>query len=122
MNRLNWSSWQSMPDPKCYGKSLAVVLQKFVHNHNQPGVYQLRNSKTAEFILFGIGVNLARRMGSLLPKEHGGVGKRRNFRKRDYVWDHLPNIEFRTICCNTRLEAQLIEKEIKNYNTHIFNT
>ena len=37
-----------------------------------PGVYELRNRKTGELVLFGMSKNVAYRMSSLLPQPDGG--------------------------------------------------
>lgn len=122
MNEFEWSKWQQMPNPANHGKSLPRILKEMISYFDQPGVYQLQNHKTGQYVLFGESVELAKRMGSLIPKEHGGVGRRNNFRKRDYVWENLSDIHFRTLKCRSKAQAQMIENEIKQQYLYIFDT
>ena len=78
-----WSSWKAFPDPR----TGAYLYAPF-----GPGVYELRNARTSELVLFGRSKNLAWRMSSLLPRPHG-AGSRRNEEKKKYVLTHLADIE-----------------------------
>jgi hypothetical protein len=96
-----WSRWQRFPDPR---------MGEFLHAPLGAGVYQLRNRATGRLILFGIGKQCANRMSSLLPKPLG-CGTRNNEHKRQYVLDHLTDIEYRCIACTTRRGAEAIERQ-----------
>lgn len=108
----DWSDWRSFPNPLKKG----ILVSPF-----GPGLYQLRNTQTDEFVLFGIGGHLSYRMTSLLP-EPQGQGNRKNMAKRVYVYKNIQDIEYRTIACRTENDAKTIEKKLKALNNHIFNT
>ncbi|AWF80288.1 hypothetical protein BTJ40_05380 [Microbulbifer sp. A4B17] len=78
-----WTSWEPFPDP---------TKSDFLIAPFGPGVYDLRNKKTGEPILFGASKNCAFRMSSLPPKPFG-FGTRKSTRKREYVLKQLLNIE-----------------------------
>ena len=107
-----WSDWKSFPDPR-KGEYLYAPLGS--------GVYQLRNKKTDEFVLYGTSKNLAYRMTSLLPKPFG-TGTRNNEDKRNYVLNNLQNIEYRTISFIDNNDAKLFEYYIKSVEQYLFNT
>ncbi len=119
---LNWTNWKSLPNPSKSYDSFRSLMMKTVRNPSYPGVYQLINNDTGEYVLFGVGVKVGERMCSLIPKEHGGVGRRNNHHKRNYVWKNIDYIQFRTITTETRNEALEIERFLKHQNIHIFNT
>ncbi len=119
---LNWSNWKLLPNPSKSHNSFRSLIMKAVRNPSYPGVYQLKNNDTGEYVLFGVGVKVGERMCSLIPKEYGGVGRRNNHYKRDYVWKNIEYIQFRTITTETRNEALEIERFLKHQNIHIFNT
>jgi hypothetical protein len=119
---LNWTNWKSLPNPSKSYDSFRLLMMKAVRNPSYPGVYQLKNNNTGEYVLFGVGVKVGERMCSLIPKDYGGVGRRNNQYKRDYVWKNIENIQFRTITTKTRNEALEIERFLKHQNIHIFNT
>ena len=108
----NWTIWQ----PIC-----APEYCRQIQGPDGPGVYQLRNKKTKQLVLFGIGVACRQRMKSLFPAPYG-TGKRNNSEKRDYVFKQWRQIEYRTCATNTRADAKAIEDEIKAQRNHIFNT
>ena len=112
LEKFDWSEWRHFPDPTKKG----ILVSPF-----GPGLYQLRNKKTNDLILFGIGGHLSQRMTSLLPKPYG-IGTRKNEKKREYVWNNIEDIEYRTISTQTRNESLIIEKVIKGMNIHLFNT
>ena len=85
-----------------------------------PGVYQVRNKISAQFILFGIGVRCHKRMKSLYPAPYG-TGKRNNKEKRAYVLANWQSLEFRTISTETRPDAKAIEDKIREKRDHLFN-
>ena len=119
---LNWTKWKTLPNPSKSYDSFRTLMIKAVRNPSYPGVYQLKNSDTNEYVLFGVGVKVGERICSLIPKEHGGVGRRNNHYKREYVWKNIEHIKFRTITTETRNEALEIERFLKHQNIHIFNT
>ena len=86
-----------------------------------PGVYQLKQKSTGQFILFGIGVECRKRMKSLFPEPYG-TGERRNDRKRSFVLSNWKDLEYRTLQINSRGEAKEIEDRIKDEHNHLFNT
>jgi hypothetical protein len=86
-----------------------------------PGVYQVRNDKTNQFVLFGISNNCRNRMKSFFPPPYG-TGKRNNEDKRKYVFRNWQNLQYRTYETTTRDEAKNIEDRLKAQGNHIFNT
>ncbi len=111
-NKYSWTEWRKFPDPR-KGEYLFAPFGY--------GVYQLRNNKTNEFILFGSGKNLAYRMSSLLPKPFG-QGTRNNEEKREYVLNNITNIEYRTVAFISINEMKDCEQELKQLKIHKFNT
>ena len=110
--KYKWTEWNRFPDPR-KGEYLFAPFGL--------GVYQLRNSKTNEFILFGSGKNLAYRMSSLLPKPYG-QGTRNNEGKRQYVLNNIKDIEYRTVAFISQEEMKKCEQELKQLKIHKFNT
>lgn len=110
--KYNWTNWRKFPDPR-KGDYLCTPFGC--------GVYQLRNSRTGEYVLLGRGKHLAYRMTSLLPTPYG-CGTRNNIKKRNYVLAHISDIEYRTIAFLSEDEMKSCEKELKSYGIHIFNT
>jgi len=98
-----WTPWHPFPDPRTGG---------ILHAPLGPGVYDLRRISTEEPVLFGIGARCALRMTSLLPKPHG-AGTRNNSAKREYLLEHIEDIEYRTLPCATREDAAAIERKHK---------
>lgn len=110
--KYDWVEWRPFPNPERHD---------FIYAPFGFGVYQLRNKITGQYILFGEGKNLAYRMSSLLPSPYG-QGKRVNKKKREYVWKNIGDIEYRTVVCGDKKEAQRIQKELKRMKNHRFNT
>ncbi|GAB2769624.1 hypothetical protein [Salinimicrobium soli] len=108
----DWSQWLPFPDPSDHG----ILRAPF-----GPGLYQLRNAKTGEYVVFGKGKNLAYRMTSLLPIPFG-QGTRKNTRKRDYVLDNLINIKYRTVALKNTSKLKTLESELKNSQHYLFNS
>ena len=100
---FDWTDWKLFPDPRKGG---------YLHAPVGPGVYELRNKKTNELILFGRGKNAAKRMTSLLP-EPWGSGTRRNHAKREYVGNYLAQIEYRTCACPSDAAARQLERTLR---------
>lgn len=108
----NWSPWRPFPDPRIGGLLQAPF---------GPGVYELRRSKPEiEMVLAGIGGQVAARMSSLLPSPYG-CGTRNAGDKRDYVLDHIGEIEYRTLACTSREEAAAIERQMLAAQGYRFN-
>lgn len=98
-----WSKWFPMPHPeKC----------RWIGGPDGPGVYQVKNIVTNEYIQFGISIRCQERMQSLYPKPYG-KGTRNNTTKRAYILENWGKLEYRTIATETREEAQEIEKILK---------
>lgn len=107
-----WSDWKSFPDPR-KGEYLYAPLGS--------GVYQLRNKKTGEFVLYGTSKNLAYRMTSLLPVPLG-AGTRNNKDKPDYIFNNIQDIEYRTISFIDNIDAKRFESFVKFAEEYIINT
>ena len=107
-----WKSWKLMPAPEeC----------RSIDGPDGPGVYQIRNSATREYIQFGIGNLCRKRMKSLFPKPYG-VGTRNNEEKRNYILKNWQQLEYRTLSTGTREEAKRIEDQLKALQIHRYNT
>lgn len=105
-----WTKWRPFPDPLKNGFLIAPF---------GVGVYDLRNKQTGELVLFGIGENCAFRMSSLLP-EPLGCGVRKNAEKREYVLQHIENIEYRCLACEDISTAKEEESRLHSKNSYLF--
>jgi hypothetical protein len=105
----NWSEWRPFPNPEKKG---------YLYAPYGCGVYQLRNAKTGEYILFGQSTHVANRMSSLLLS---GIGTRNNEGKRNYVTQNIQDIEYRTIPFDTAEEARSFELFVKYQEKYIFS-
>lgn len=103
-----WSKWEKFPNP---------LQGEYLNAPIGPGVYQLRDKQTGEFILFGKSKNVAHRMTSLLPN---GSGTRKNTKKSDYVGKDPNSVEYRTIAFVTEQETTEFETYVKHQQTYIF--
>lgn len=112
LNKYNWSEWRNFPDPR----KAEYLIAPF-----GLGLYQLKNIKSNQFILFGISKNCCLRMTSLLPKEYG-QGVRNNNLKRDYIFENILHIQYRTIAFIDSNKMKDAERTIKNLKIHKFNT
>ena len=108
-----WSAWRRFPDFRAEG---------YPEASGGPGVYELRNRSTGERILVGKSVTLAKRMRSLLPRSHGGTGTRNSQRKREYVAEHLADVEYRTRDCATDDDAKRLERRMLDTHRYVFPT
>lgn len=111
-SKRRWSKWRAFPDPETGG---------YLHAPFGPGVYQLRNRRTDEKVLFGEGKNVAERMTSLLPPPFGTGQRRRNKDKQEYVRCHLSDIDYRTRACADKLGAVAEERAFRKKD-YIFRT
>lgn len=107
-----WTEWHPIPDPR---------EREFLRAPFGPGVYEIHNRRTDEFILIGEGGHLASRMTSLLPAPLG-AGTRHNSAKRDYLLENLADLEYRTLACDSKSEARLVESKRKKEQRYLFNT
>jgi len=108
-----WSKWLPFPDPR-KGEYLVAPFG--------PGVYQLRNKRKGKLVLFGRSKNVSHRMTSLLPN-HFGSGTRKNLPKKEYILNHLADIEYRTLPCATMQEAKQKENDLRVHKKeYMFST
>jgi hypothetical protein len=103
--------WMPFPDPRKCG---------FLHAPFGPGVYQIRNRKTGEYVMFGCGGKCAYRMTSLLPKPLG-AGTRKNGNKAKYMLDHIGDLDYRCWAFATTKEANAKEDEVKQMGEYLFS-
>lgn len=96
----DWQDWRPFPDPR-KGEWLLAPFG--------PGIYELRLG--SEKIKVGKAKNVAYRMSSLIPEEWGS-GTRNNAALRQFVWEHLANIEYRCHTCQSEVEAAKTETEM----------
>lgn len=109
---MKWTEWKPFPEPD---KIRGIAAP------NGPGVYELKNKVTGEYVLVGISVGVRRRMKSLMPAPYG-VGRRNNYMKRQYVLDNYQDIIYRTISTAYRVEAEDIERSLLYSGRYIYNT
>lgn len=110
--KADWSEWIKFPDPR---------KGEYIYAPFGCGVYQLRNIKTKEYVLFGRGNHLAQRMSSLLPSPLG-TGVRNNENKKLYILKNIEDIEYRTVSFMNESEAKSFERKVKCSEIYIFNT
>lgn len=110
--KIGWSDWKPFPNPK---------KKEYLYAPFGSGVYQLRNKKTQEYVLFGTGGNIAYRMSSLLPEPYG-QGTRKNTEKREHVWNNIDDMEYRTIAFASKKMAKSFENFVKKQEKYLFNT
>ena len=110
--KVDWSKWIPMPSPETC---------RMIKGPEGPGVYQLHNRKTKEFIQFGESKHCMKRMKSLFPKPYG-IGTRNNEEKRKYVLENWKDLSFRTYKAKSKVEAVAIDRYLKSLNIHKFNT
>ena len=110
--KIPWSNWKAMPSPEnC----------KNIEGPEGPGVYQIRNKKTDEYIQFGESGTCQERMKSLFPKPYG-VGTRNNEDKRIYILNNWRDLDYRTAKTDSKSEAVVIDRYLKSLKIHKFNT
>ena len=106
-----WGSWRPMPSPEdC----------REITGPKGPGVYQVRNKETEEFIMFGISISCLDRMKSLYPLPYG-VGYRETDDKRQFILENWMHLEYRSMETKNRVEAAFVEKDLQTLNNHLFN-
>ena len=104
-----WTKWSKFPNPNEAGYLTAPI---------GPGVYELRHISTSKKIVYGRSTNVAYRMTSLLPKPLG-AGTRNNAELRNYVWDNIADIEYRTIAYKNREDAEALVQAL-NREEYLF--
>lgn len=108
-----FSEWRMFPDPR---------KREYIWAPIGPGCYELRLAETKQLVLFGVSGNVSARLASLLPAPLGH-GTRRNIEKRQFVFDHLGLIEYRTIPFANRQDAIRFEADLAaNCNDYVFKT
>jgi excinuclease UvrABC nuclease subunit len=109
---IKWCDWKPMPGPtEC----------RNIIGPEGPGVYQIRNKKTGQYIQFGESQNCRKRMKSFFPKPYG-AGTRNNEMKRNYILTNWKVLEYRTCPTNSKAEAVEIDRNLESLNNHLFNT
>lgn len=112
MEDLKWTEWKRMPAPEnC----------RNIEGPEGPGVYQIRNRKTKEYIQFGESKTCQERMKSFFPKPYG-KGTRNNESKRKYILENWKNLDYRTVSADSKEHAKSIDSFLKSLNIHKFNT
>jgi hypothetical protein len=94
----SWSAWRQFPDPRVGGMIVAPI---------GAGVFELRRAATGERVLFGAGEHVAARLTNLLPATIG-QSLRNNMSRRQYILRHLDDLEYRTMSCTSRREADIL--------------
>jgi hypothetical protein len=61
-------------------------------------------------------------MTSLLPKDHGGCGGRKNDDKREYVGTHIADVEYQTIAHRNVDDVDECETKLKSSGNWLFRT
>ena len=103
---VKWSDW--CPMPNCENSREIIAPQN-------SGVYQVRNKRSKDLILFGSGVKCQERMKTL-------YGGRKNQLKIDHVLTYWEELEYRTMETNCKEEAEAVEVLLKAKKNHCFNT
>jgi len=96
-------------------------FKRSIAGPEEAGVYQVRDRRTGELILFGISGTVKKRLKSLMPAPYGS-GTRKNGGKRAYVLAHYADLDYRTLATPTRADAADVERQLKDDRNHRFNT
>lgn len=107
----NWTEFSPFPSLK---------RQEYLYAPFGAGVYELKNVKTNELVYVGEGGHAAWRMTSLLPSPYG-KGTRNNAKLRQYVFDNLSDMHYRTLACKDKATAKRIQDEMIDNNNYLFN-
>jgi hypothetical protein len=110
-NKFKWTPFVLFPSPYECG---------YLNSPICAGVYELKNFKTNELVYVGEGANVAYRMSSLLPEEHG-AGTRNNLKLRQYILENVGVIHYRTLACCDKATSKKIQDEMIATNKYIFN-
>lgn len=106
LESIAWEPWRSFPDPR-KGQFLNAPLG--------PGVYWLRDSRNRLCIYIGGVVSVASTMSSLLPAPFAR-DTRDNAALRRYILENLEHIVYRTVSCDSKSDAQAIERLLRLAN------
>lgn len=110
-NNNNWTAFSPFPSP---------LKHEYLNAPIGAGVYELKNIKTQELVYVGEGANTAYRMSSLLPEPYG-AGTRNNSKLRDYIFENINDVHYRTIACTDKANAKQIQDEMIAINKYLFN-
>jgi len=110
-NTYNWTEFSQFPSP---------LKQEYLFAPFGAGVYELKNVKTNELVYVGEGANTAYRMSSLLPEPYG-AGTRNNSRLRNYIFENINDVHYRTLACADKATAKQIQDKMIATNKYLFN-
>lgn len=110
-DKNNWTEFSPFPSP---------LRKEYLHAPFGAGVYELKNLKTNELVYVGEGANTAYRMSSLLP-EPQGAGTRNNSRLRNYIFENINDLHYRTLACIDKATAKQIQDKMILTNKYLFN-
>lgn len=110
-NANNWTEFFPFPSP---------IRMEYLHAPFGPGAYELKNEKTKELFYVGEGGHVAWRMTSLLPAPYG-KGTRNNAKPRQYVFNNLGDIHYRTLICKDKATAKQIQDKMIDNHNYLFN-
>lgn len=110
-DNLLWSDFAAFPSP---------LQKEYLHAPFGAGVYELKNAKTNELVYVGEGANTAYRMSSLLL-ESQGAGTRTNSRLRNYIFENINDVHYRTLVCTDKTTAKQIQNKMIATNKYLFN-
>lgn len=71
-------------------------------------------------VYVGEGGHVAYRMSSLLTAPYG-KGTRNNLKLRQYIFENLSSIMYRTLACNDKATAKKLQDEMIVTNKYLFN-
>ncbi len=108
---FTWTPFTLFPSPHECG---------YLHAPICAGVYELKNIKTNELVYVGEGASVAYRMSSLLPEDHG-AGTRNNSKLRQYIFENVSVIHYRTLACSDKATAKKIQDLMINNNDYLYN-
>jgi hypothetical protein len=110
LSSKEWSAWRPFPNPRLNEELVAPI---------GPGCYELRHRSTRELILHGAAARTAHRITSILPYPYG-CGTNDNVNYRNYIFQKLDDVEYRTIAFRSLLEARVFEVELFNGSQYRF--
>ena len=109
--KINWTEFLPFPSPWENG---------YLHAPIGEGVYELKNKRNKELVYVGEGNNVAYRMNSLLPEPYG-AGTRNNSKLRNYIFENLKDVLYRTLACTDKATAKKTQDDMIVNNKYIFN-
>src|SRR5690242_8366854 len=105
-----WSDWLPFPDLRNEGTFQAP---------EGPGVGEVHNKRTGEYVVPTASGTLRKWMRSLLPPTVGN-GDRHNMRLRQYNLENAADLEYRTIACSSRTEAMRLRGQLCKTRNYLF--